>query len=131
MERWRSSTVRAVLSATMLRELRSMNQHRLRKPVGPAVASLARRTAALKDAARRLWRWPREAASPSLTATIRLARLSSGRDGKTALQPNQKTGSMSLGRRTTHALQTADIFTWQRQLPNGFTPLVGIPATPK
>jgi hypothetical protein len=95
-----------------------MNQHRLRKPVGPAVASLARRTAALKDAARRLWRWPREAASPSLTATIRLARLSSGRDGKTALQPNQKTGSMSLGRRTTHALQTADIFTWQRQ-PTG------------
>jgi hypothetical protein len=97
-----------------------MTQHRLRKPVGPAVASVARRMAALKDAARRLWRWPRQVASPSLTATIRLARLSSGRDEKTALQPNQKTESMSPGRRTTYALQTADIYTWQRQAANAF-----------
>jgi hypothetical protein len=37
--------------------------------------------------------------------------LPSGRDGKTALQPNQKTGLVSAGRRTTNPLQTADIFT--------------------
>jgi hypothetical protein len=91
-----------------------MNQHRLHKPVGPAVASVTRRKATLKDAARRLWRWPREAASPSLTAAIRLAGLSSGRDEKTAPKPNQKTGWPLAARRTTHPLQTADIFTWHR-----------------
>jgi len=89
-----------------------------REPVRPAVPSLARRVAALKDAARRLRRWPRDAARPSLTAATRLARGSSGRDEKTALQPNQKTRLPLPGGRTTHALQTADIFTWQRQ-PRG------------
>lgn len=92
-----------------------MNQHPPpRKPVGPAVLSLARRGAALKDAARRLRRWPRGRARPSLTAAPRLAFGCSGRDEKTALQPNQKTGLAVGGRRTTHALQTADIFTRHR-----------------
>ena len=75
--------------------------------------------AALKDATRRLRRWPRERARPSLTAATRLAWGCSGRDEKTALQPNQKTGVAAEARRTTHALQTADIFTrhrhWQRR----------------
>jgi hypothetical protein len=34
----------------------------------------------------------------------------SGRDGKTARQPNQKTMATASGRRTTHALQKADKF---------------------
>ena len=92
-----------------------MNQHQWREPVRPVVPSLARRVAALKDATRRLRRWPREAARPSLTAATRLAWGCSGRDEKTALQPNQKTGLTLAGGRTTHALQTADIFTRQRQ----------------
>jgi hypothetical protein len=86
-----------------------------REPIRPAVPSVARRMAALKDAARRLQRWPRKAARPPLTAAIRLAHRCSGRDEKTALQPNQKTRWPLAGSRTTHALQTADIFTWQRQ----------------
>ena len=90
-----------------------------RKPVRPAVPSVARPMTALKDAERRLRRWPREETRPSLTAAIRLARGSSGRDGKTALQPNQKTGLPPTGKRTTHALQMADIFTWQRHRPFG------------
>jgi hypothetical protein len=91
-----------------------MNPCQWRKPVRPVVPSLARRVAALKDAARRLRRWPREAARPSLTAATRLARGSSGRNEKTALQPNQKTRLPLAVGRTTHALQTADIFTRQR-----------------
>ena len=39
----------------------------------------------------------------------------SGRDGKTALQPNQKTVTAEVWGRTTHALQKADIFTRHRQ----------------
>ena len=93
-----------------------MNQHPPRGPVRPTVLSLARPEAALKDAAHRLRRWPREGASPSLTAAPRLAFGCSGRDGKTAFQPNQKTGLAMGGRRTTHALQRADIFTRQRQI---------------
>ena len=92
-----------------------MNQHPPREPARPAVLSLARRMVALKDATRRLRRWPREAARPSLTAAIRLALGCSGRDEKTALQPNQKTALAVEGRRTTHALQKADIFTRHRQ----------------
>lgn len=84
------------------------------EPVRPAVLSLARRAAALKDAARRQRRWPRERARPSLTAAARLAVGCSGRDGKTALQPNQKTAVTRERRRTTHALQKADIFTRHR-----------------
>ena len=87
-----------------------------REPVRPAVLSLARRVAALKDAARRLRRWPRGRARPSLTAAARVAFWCSGRDEKTALQPNQKTGLAVEGRRTTHALQKADIFTRHRQV---------------
>ena len=92
-----------------------MTPHPPREPVRPAVLSLARRRTALKDAARRLRRWPREGARPSLTAVPRLAFGCSGRDGKTALQPNQKTGLAMIGPRTTHALQKADIFTRHRQ----------------
>ena len=40
----------------------------------------------------------------------------SGRDGKTALQPNQKTVTAEVWGRTTHALQKADIFTRHRQM---------------
>src|SRR5271168_1626290 len=116
MDGWRSSTARVVLSASMPKEFRSMNQHPPREPARPTVLSLARRMAALKDAARRLRRWPREAARPSLTAAIRIALGCSGRDEKTALQPNQKTGLPVHARRTTHALQKADIFTRHRQL---------------
>ena len=85
-----------------------------REPARPAALSLARRAATLKDAARRLRRWPRETARPSLTAPTRLAFWCSGRDEKTALQPNQKTGLAAEKRRTTHALQKADIFTRHR-----------------
>ena len=93
-----------------------MNQHpHPREPVRPAVLSVARRLAALKDAARRLRRWPREEARPSLTAANRRAMRCSGRDGKTALQPNWKTGLIPYSRRTTHALQKPDIFTRLRQ----------------
>jgi len=81
----------------------------------PAVLSLAMRVATLKDATRRLRRWPREVARPSLTASTRIAFGYSGRDEKTALQPNQKTRLAAEGRRTTHALQKADIFTRHRQ----------------
>ena len=93
-----------------------MNQpHLAHRLARPAVLSLARREAALKDAARRLRRWPREGARPSLTAAPRLAVGCSGRDGKTALQPNRKT-AMAVGDwRTTHALQKADMFTRHRQ----------------
>jgi len=91
-----------------------MTQHPPREPVRPAVLSLARRGTALKDAARRLRRWPREGARPSLTAVPRLAFGCSGRDGKTALQPNQKTAVTVGDRRTTDALQRADIFTRHR-----------------
>ena len=85
-----------------------------REPVRPAVLSLASRVATLKDATRRLRRWPRERARPSLTAAPRLAFLCSGRGEKTALQPNQKTGLAVEDRRTTHALQKADIYTRHR-----------------
>ena len=91
-----------------------MNQHPPREPVRPAVLSLASRVTALKDATRRLRRWPREAARPSLTAAIRLAFGCSGRDEKTALQPNEKTGLAVAEMRTTYALQKADIFTRHR-----------------
>ena len=95
-----------------------MNQpHLAHRLARPAVLSLARREAALKDAARRLRRWPREGARPSLTAAPRLAVGCSGRDGKTALQPNRKT-AMAVGDwRTTHALQKADMFTRHRHDP--------------
>jgi hypothetical protein len=66
--------------------------------------------------ARRLRRWPRGSARPSLTAAVRLALGCSGRDEKTAFQPNQKTGLAAEAMRTTHALQKADIFTRHRQL---------------
>ena len=93
-----------------------MNQHqRSDKPSRPAVLSVAGRAAALKDASRRLRRWPRERARPSLTAAARLAFESSGRDGKTAPQPNWKTDLTADRRRTTHALQKADMFTRHRQ----------------
>ena len=92
-----------------------MTPHPPREPVRPAVLSLARRRTALKDAARRLRRWPREGARPSLTAVPRLAFGCSGRDGKTALQPNQKTGMAGEDRRTTDALHRADMFTRYRQ----------------
>jgi len=68
-----------------------MNQHPRCRPVRPAVPRLARHAPALKDAARRQRRWPRQAARPSLTAAAYLAWRSSGRDEKTALQPNQET----------------------------------------
>ena len=93
-----------------------MNQHLPpHKPAHPAILSLARQSAALKDASRRLRRWPRKEARPSLTASARLAFECSGRDGKTALQPNRKTGLTAACTRTTHALQKADIFTRHRQ----------------
>ena len=88
-----------------------MNQHPPCRPVRPAALSVARHAAALKDAARRQRRWPRQAARPSLTAAACLAWGYSGRDEKTALQPNQKTGFLAGRRRTTHALLTADLFT--------------------
>src|SRR5450755_12297 len=114
---WRSSTVRAALSVSMPKEFRSMSQPLPpREPVRPAVVSLVRRAAALKDAARRLRRWPRGRPRPSLTAATRLTFWYLGRDGKTALQPNQKTRFAVEERRTTHALQKADIFTRLRHL---------------
>ena len=91
----------------------------LRNPARPAITMLARHAAALKDAARRLRRWPREGARPSLTAAACLAVRCSGRDEKTALQPNQKTGVAEGGRRTTHALQKADMFTRHEQTRSG------------
>ena len=97
-----------------------------REPMRPAVLSLARPGAALKDAKRRLRRWPRERTRPSLTAAPRLAFGCSGRDEKTALQPNQKTERALEGSRTTHALQKADIFTWHRHYPLALE--IGIPA---
>jgi hypothetical protein len=92
-----------------------MNQHPRCRPVRPAVPRLARHAPALNDAARRQRRWPRQAARPSLTAAAYLAWRSSGRDEKTALQPNQKTAFSLAGWRTTHALQTADLFTRHQQ----------------
>jgi hypothetical protein len=60
-----------------------------------------------------------ERTRPSLTAAPRDASRRSGRDEKTALQPNQKT-RIERGRgRTTHALQTADIFTRHRHSADG------------
>jgi len=51
---WRSSMVRAALSVLMPKEFRSMSQPLPpREPVRPAVLSLARREAVLKDATRR------------------------------------------------------------------------------
>ena len=61
----------------------------------------ARERASRTRQARRLRRWPREAARPSLTAAIRLAFGCSGRDEKTALQPNEKTGLAVAEMRTT------------------------------
>jgi hypothetical protein len=113
---WQSLTVRAALSVSMPKEFRSMSQPLPREPVRPAVLNLARRATALKDATRRLRRWPRGSARPSLTAAVRLALGCSGRDEKTAFQPNQKTGLAAEAMRTTHALQKADIFTRHRQL---------------
>lgn len=89
-----------------------------REPARPAVLSLAMRATALKDAARRLRRWPHGRARPSLTASTHIAFCCSGRDGKTALQPNQKTRLAVQARRTTHALQMEDIFTRLRQHPH-------------
>ena len=89
-----------------------------REPVRPAVLRLARRATALKDATRRLRRWPRRSARPSLTAAVRLALGCSGRDEKTAFQPNQKTGLAAEAMRTTHPLQKADIFTRHRHSGN-------------
>src|SRR6185312_4410643 len=60
-------------------------------------------------------RWPREVARPSLTAAAPAAQGASGRGRKTALQPNRKTLVGRHAGRTTHALQTADIFTRHRQ----------------
>src|SRR6185312_8731051 len=69
-----------------------------------------------QDAARRARaRWPREVARPSLTAAAPAAQGASGRGRKTALQPNRKTLVGRHAGRTTHALQTADIFTRHRQ----------------
>jgi hypothetical protein len=81
----------------------------------PACLSVAAGAAALKDAARRARaRWPREAARPSLTAAAPAAQGASGRGRKTTLQPNRKTLVGRHAGRTTHALQTADIFTRHR-----------------
>jgi len=105
-----------------------------REPVRPAVLRLARRATALKDATRRLRRWPRRSARPSLTAAVRLALGCSGRDEKTAFQPNQKTGLAAEAMRTTHPLQKADIFTRHRQSERGqaIAPPIfsGLPARP-
>jgi hypothetical protein len=85
-----------------------MSQHRQPdRLLCPAFTRVAAGGAALKDASRR--RWPRGRARPSLTAAPPAALGQSGRDEKTALQPNQKTGIAGAGR-TTHALQKADIF---------------------
>ena len=82
-------------------------QRRLVRPDLPRVVSGG---ATLKDAARRLWRWPRGRARPSLTAAPPDTLKHSGRDEKTAPQPNQKTVIEGARGRTTHALQRADIF---------------------
>ena len=86
---------------------RHLPQHKLARP---AETSLALDGAALKDASRRLWRRPRGTARPSLTAAPSSAEGTSGQDEKTAPQPNQKTMLRVFGRRTTHALQKADMF---------------------
>ena len=93
-----------------------MNRHHMVEGLAlPAGASVAVGLAALKDASRRARaRWPREGARPSLTATSPTATGNSGRDGKTALQPNWKTGEGRGVGRTDHALQGADIFTRHR-----------------
>ena len=78
--------------------------------VRPALTRVAVGGAALKDATRRRWRWPRERTRPSLTTAPPTALRYSGRDEKTALQPNQKTVIAGGRRRTTHALQKADMF---------------------
>jgi hypothetical protein len=52
---------------------------------------------------------------PSLTQAARVAAKVSGRDGKTALQPNQKTTFTTSPSRTTHALHPADICTRYRR----------------
>ena len=93
-----------------------MTQHdlvdRLARPACPSVAA---GEAALKDAARRARaRWPREGARPSLTAAPPAASRGSGRGRKTALLPNRKTLRWRKAGRTTHPLQTADIFTRHR-----------------
>ena len=95
-----------------------MTQHdlvdRLARPACPSVAA---GEAALKDAARRARaRWPREGARPSLTAAPPAANRGSGRGRKTALQPNRKTLRWRKAGRTTHPLQTPDIFTRHRHL---------------
>ena len=102
------------LAACLFLLLAANSQAQKPCPVGDCPCLEAKATNALKDATRRLRRWPREAARPSLTAATRLAWGCSGRDEKTALQPNQKTGLPPAVGRTTHALQTADIFTRQR-----------------
>ena len=88
-----------------------MNRHSPHnRMVRSAEPSLAVDGAALKDAARRLRRWPRGRARPPLTAAPSTAEEYSGRDEKTAPQPNQKTVIRVSGRRTTHALQKTDMF---------------------
>jgi hypothetical protein len=93
-----------------------------REPARPAVLRLAMRATALKDAARHLRRWPHGRARPSLTASTHIAFCCSGRDGKTALQPNRKTAMVGGRWRTTHALQKADMFTRFRQCLHGRGP---------
>ena len=56
---------------------------------------------------------------PSLTAAASVVWECSGRDEKTAFQPNQKTGLAAEAMRTTHPLQKADIFTRHRHRTAG------------
>jgi hypothetical protein len=59
------------------------------------------------------------ALGPSLTLAPLAAMAASGRDGKTPLQPNQKTEVGHSRGRTYRALNRADILTRDRQLPGG------------
>ena len=60
--------------------------------------------------------WLRVAPLLSCPPLRAMAGRRSGRDGKTALQPNQKTVTAEVWGRTTHALQKADIFTRHRHV---------------
>ena len=84
--------------------IRPRPSHRLTHPADPSVASCSPPSRTLRAAAGGGLR-------PSLTATARAAQRRSGRDEKTALQPNQKTAKPTPMTRTTHPLQKADIFT--------------------
>lgn len=89
--------------------IRPRPSHRLTHPADPSVASCSPPSRTLRAAAGGGLR-------PSLTATARAAQRRSGRDEKTALQPNQKTAKPTPMTRTTHPLQKADIFTRHGQL---------------